>query len=331
LVTGATGFIGGRLTRRLVSEGFSVRCLVRDGSDVSQLEQLDVELAVGDLTLAPSLARAVAGCSYVCHCGAVVSDWATVREIKQTNVVGTRNLLEASVAAQVARFVHFSTTDVYGHPGLPGVDETHAPTRFRNWYAQTKLDAEREVRWTRTAHGLDAVVLRPATVYGPGSVDVVGEIARAIGNGTMLLIGNGRAVAGLCFIDNVVDAAILALAHDAAPGRAFTISDGLDVTWREFTDALANGLGFSRVRWSMPYSIAHRVGFSLELGYRILRMATGVSTRPLLSRQAVQVLGRDQDFSNHAARELLGWEPRVDYATGLEATIDWLKTEYLQR
>jgi nucleoside-diphosphate-sugar epimerase len=145
----------------------------------------------------------------------------------------------------------------------------------------------------------------------------------------MLLIDGGRAIAGLCFIDNLIDAAVLARDHEDALGQAFNISDGLDVTWREFTDGLAEGLGFSRVRWSVPYWLAHGVGFSLEHGYRALRRTTGISSPPLLSRQAVQVLGRNQDFSNRTARELLGWAPRVGYPAGLEATVDWLRSEYL--
>jgi ornithine--oxo-acid transaminase len=324
LVTGATGFIGGHLAQRLVAEGHQVRCLVRTTSDTTMVDDLDVEIAVGDLTDARSLARAAEGCRYVLHCGALVSDWATAKEIARINVVGTRNLLEASVNASVRRFIHFSTTDVYGYPGGTAIDETHIPTRFRNWYAQTKLAAEHEVRRVEKAHSLDAVILRPATVYGPRSIDVVGEIARAIRGGSMLLVDGGRAIAGLCYVDNLMDAAVLALHHDAARGQAFNASDGLDVTWREFTDGLAKGLGYSNVRWSLPYWVANGIGFSLEHGYRALRRTTRLTAPPLLSRQAVHVMGIDQDFSNAKARELLGWEPRVDYATGLAATLEWL-------
>jgi ornithine--oxo-acid transaminase len=327
LITGATGFIGGRLTQRLVAEGYQVRCLVRSSSDTSLLDELDVEIAVGDLTRASSLAAATAGSRYVFHCGALVSDWATAEEITSTNVQGTSNVLKACVDASVQRFVHFSTTDVYGYPGCAAIDETHVSTRFRNWYAQTKLAAEAEVRRVARAHELDAVILRPATVYGPRSTDVVGEIARAMRNGSMFLVGGGRSVAGLCYVDNLMDAAVLALRHDAAPGQAFNVSDGLDVTWKEFTDGLAQGLGCGQVRWSLPYWMANGIGFSLEHGYRFLRKTTRLTTPPLLSRQAVHVLGRDQSFSNRKARELLGWEPRVDYATGLEATVAWLQSE----
>ena len=247
------------------------------------------------------------------------------------NVEGTRNLLEACTGASVLRFVHFSTTDVYGHPGDAAVEETHTPSRFANWYAQTKLEAEAEVRRAEQAHPLDAVILRPATVYGPRSTDVVGEIAEAIRGRRMVLVDGGRAIAGLCYIDNLIDAAVLAGSHEAAPGQAFNITDGLDVTWRQFTDGLAQGLGCSEPRWSLPYWAANGLGVSLEHGYRFLRRTTRLETQPLLSRQAVHVLGRNQDFSNRKAREVLGWEPRVGYAAGLEATVAWLKSEYLAR
>jgi nucleoside-diphosphate-sugar epimerase len=331
LLTGGTGFIGGRLAERLVQEGNQVRCLVRSSSDTSRLDELKVEIAVGDLTSAGSLARAAEGCRYVVHCGALVSDWATAEEIRRINLEGTRNLLRASVDASVQRFLHFSTTDIYGYPGGAAIDETHAGTRFRNWYAHTKLAAELEVRRVATAHGLDAVILRPATVYGPGSTDVVGEIARAIRGRNMVLVDRGRAVAGLCYVDNLMDAAVLALRHETAPGHAFNVTDGLDTTWKEFTDGLAEGLGYPQVRWSLPYWMANGIGFSLEHGYRALRKTTRLRTPPLLSRQAVQVLGKNQDFSNTKARELLGWAPRIDYAAGLEATIAWLQTEHLKR
>ncbi len=321
LVTGATGFIGGRVATRLAKDGLSVRCLVRTTSDTSTLRKLDVELAVGDLTNASTVAGAAEGCRFVVHCGALVSDWATIDEIRRINVVGTRSVIEAAAAAGVERLVHISTTDVYGHPGGHGVEESHPQTRFGNWYAATKRAAEAEVRRGPVTH----VILRPATVYGPGSEDVVGEMARAMRARQMLLIDRGRANAGLSYVENVVDATVLALSSPRALGQAFNVTDGLDVTWDRFLGDLAEGLGFPPPRLSVPYGAAYALGFALEHGYRAVRGITGLRTRPLLSRQAVQVLGRSQDFSNRKAREELGWEPRVTYAAGLEATLAWLR------
>jgi nucleoside-diphosphate-sugar epimerase len=257
----------------------------------------------------------------------MVSDWAAVDEIRSVNVGGTQNLLAASVGASVERLIHFSTTDVYGYRGRETIDETYVGRRFSNWYAQTKLQAETEIRHAQMAHGLAAVILRPATVYGPRSQEVIGDIARAIRGGHMLLIDGGRRTAGLVYVDNLIDAAMLAARHDAAIGQAFNVTDQLDVTWRQFTDDLARGLGCAGARWSVPFGAANAIAFMLEHGYRLVRRATGVKTRPFLSRQAVHVLGTDQRFSSHKLRDVLGWEPRTSYATGLAATVAWLRSE----
>jgi nucleoside-diphosphate-sugar epimerase len=323
LLTGASGFIGGHVAERLVAEGFEVRCLVRPKSDTRLLEELGVELAVGTLADREALARAVTGCASVVHCAALVSDWGTAREIVDANVVGTRSLLAAAAHAGVARFVHLSTTDVYGYPGRPRVAEDFEPTRFANWYAQSKRDGERVVR--EAGPELATVILRPATVYGPRSQDVVGEIAKAIRRRHMLLIDHGRAVAGLCYVANLVDAVLLGLRSEVAVGEAFNVCDGLDVTWARFTADLAAGLSCHPPRLSMPFHLARAIGRGLEVTYRALRGLIGLRLPPLLSRQAVDVLGVDQDFSNRKARELLGWEPRVGYAAGLEATLAWLR------
>jgi nucleoside-diphosphate-sugar epimerase len=297
-----------------------VRALVRATSDTSGLA--GAQLAVGDLGDAASLARAAAGCASVVHCAALVSDWATVEEIAEVNVAGTARLLEACRGAGVGRLVHVSTTDVYGHPGGRAVDESWPLGGFANWYAQTKREADALVR----AAGLEAVIVRPATVYGPGSVDVVGQIADAVLGGHMLLVAHGRANAGLTYVANVADLVVLALDHPDAAGDTFNAADGLDVTWRRFIADLAAGLGGTAARWSLPYGLAAALGLGLEQGYRLTRRATGLTTAPLLSRQAVQLMGIDQDFSNARARERLGWVPRVGYTEGLAATLDWLRS-----
>jgi nucleoside-diphosphate-sugar epimerase len=319
LVTGATGFIGGHIARRLAADGRPVRALVRATSDTSGLA--GVELAVGDLADADSLRRATEGCSTAIHCAALVSDWATVEEIAGTNVAGTARLLDACRAAGVRRLVHLSTTDVYGHPGVPGVDETRPPGPVRNWYARTKLAAEALVR----DGDVPAVIVRPATVFGPGSVDVVGQIADAVIGGHMILIAQGRANAGLAYVDNVADLVVLALDHPDAAGATFNATDGLDVTWRRFVADLAAGLDGTPARWSLPYGLAEGIGFGLEHAYRLARRTTGLTLPPLLSRQAVQVMGITQDFAGARARERLGWTPRVGYAQALQATLAWLR------
>jgi nucleoside-diphosphate-sugar epimerase len=322
LLTGASGFIGGHLAKRLDHSGYELRCLVRANSDTTRLPQT-AELITGDLARPDTLTGAAEGCRFVVHCAALVSDWATTKEIARVNVEGTRNLLSSAAQAKVERFVHVSSTDVYGHPGTPDTDERHEPARLANWYSKTKALAEREVQ----ASSLSTTIVRPATVYGPGSKDVIGEIARAIRGGHMLLIGNGRTDAGLCYVENLVDAMMLAMRHARAGGEAFNVTDRLGVSWRTLTADLAQGLDARPPRFSLPYPVAYGLGALMEHGYRALRTATHLTTAPLLSRQAVQVLGVDQSFSNEKARKLLGWEPRFGYREGLEATLDWLRSD----
>ena len=330
LVTGASGFIGGHLVERLVRDGYQVRCLVRATSDTSRLEQLGVELAIGDLTNPRSLVRAAVGCTYVFHCGAMVSDWGTVEEIERINVTGTRELLKAAAEAGVVRFVHVSSTDIYGYPGRP-VDETHTGNGFRNWYSDTKRRAEDEVRRAETETRLETVILRPATVWGPRSTEVVGEFATALKGGYMLLVGGGRANAGLVYVDNLLDAAVLALRSEHAAGEAFNLVDGLDVSWRQFLDRLAAGIGAKPPRLNLPYPVASGLGRGMEGGYRFLRERTNLTMPVLLSRQAVQIMGLEQDFNTTKARSVLGWTPRVGYDAGLEATLAWLREEYFAK
>jgi nucleoside-diphosphate-sugar epimerase len=328
LVTGATGFIGSHVVQRLVIEGYQVRCLARPTSDTSMLAGIDLEFVRGDLTDARAVAGAAAGCDVVVHCGALVSDWAAVAEIRRINVGGTRNVLDAALAASVRRVVHISTTDVYGHPGGRDVDEQQPVAGFANWYAQSKREAEAEVRRLEGQAGPQVVILRPATVYGPGSKEVVGEMAKAIRRRQMLMIDGGRAVAGLVYIENVVDAVMLALGDNGA-GEAFNVTDGLDVTWKRFLADIAAGLGCAPPRWSIPYKVAGAIATTLEHGYRAVHSLTGFTSPALLSRQAVNVLGRDQAFSSLRIRETLGWQPRVAYAAGLEDTVAWLRNVYL--
>ena len=131
------------------------------------------------------------------------------------------------------------------------------------------------------------------------------------------------------YIDNLIDAALLALQHDDATGQAFNVSDGLDVTWREFTDGLARGLGRPEVRWSMPYRVANGVGFALEHGYRALRRATRHDVAAAALTPGGARDGPRPGLQCRKAREVLGWEPRVSYEDGLEKTLAWLQDEHL--
>ena len=322
LVTGATGFLGGRLAQILSAGGETVRILARPGRDLSHLDGTGVEVIAGDLADIGALKRAADGAGVIYHCAACSSDWAPRSVFVEANVTGVRNLLDAAASnRKLRRFVHVSTTDVYGYPEVP-CDETHPMRDAHLPYNSTKISGERLV-WDASREGMPATVVRPATIYGPRGTVFAAEIARHIRLGSMALIGGGRAAGGFCYVDNVVDAMLAAARSRAAEGEAYNVSDGTGGTWREYVDALADGLGFRRPWMDIPTPVAFALARGMEAGWSIL----GVRQRPLLTRHATYLFSRNQEFPNAKARRDLGFVPAVSFEEGIRRTVQWLRNQ----
>ncbi len=319
LVTGATGLIGSHLARRLAERGFPVRGLVRAGPARSGSLPNGVEPVEGDLDDAASLERAMHGVSHVFHCAGLVSDWGHAREFHRANVDGTRRVVEAAVAAGVRRFVHMSSAAVHGYRGRRPFVETSPQCDRGIPYIASKIAAEQVVLEAVRTRGLDAVMLRPVMVFGPGSKHYVAEIARHLREGSMILVDGGRHIAGLAYVENVVDACELAAASAAPAGTAWTVHDDSDVTWGEYIVRLADGINAPRPRWSLPSSLLYPLAVASELAGR----AAGRRDRPLLTRLAVLELGTEQRYDIRRARDELGYRPRVDFDTAMDRTIRW--------
>ena len=322
LVTGASGFLGGRLAEMLVERGEQVRVLARGSSDLRHLSHLQIQIVRGDLGDAAAFAEAVRGVRVIYHCAACSTDWAPTQTYIAANVMGTQSLLDAAVRADsVERFVHVSTTDVYGYPRVP-CDES-APRRDVGLpYNRTKIQGEEAVWRAHREHGLPVTVMRPATIYGPRGKDFVVEIAAMLRQRMMLLIDSGRARGGFTYVDNVATAMMDAAASPATLGRAYNITDGTGATWRAYTNALADALGYSRPWLTLPFPVATALGRTMEVPHRALKL----SGRPLLTRHAAYLLGRDQEFPAARAREDFGFAPRVSLAEGIEQSAAWLRS-----
>jgi nucleoside-diphosphate-sugar epimerase len=255
----------------------------------------------------------------VYHCAALASDWGTWDAFRAANVTGVRNLLEATLESDVTRFLHVSTTDVYGHPDYPA-DES-APHRTRGWpYGDTKVEGERLVWECQRQHGLPVTVVRPVNIYGPQSTSFVLEIVELLKSGSMVHIGRAGKPAGLAYVANVVDLMLKAAQNEASVGQAYNASDGSDVTWRQYVDRLAEIVGVPKPRLVIPYRVAYLVGWAMEGIYGALRL----KSRPLLTRMAVELFGTDQGFLVDKARRELGYEPQVDVDEGMRRVEAWL-------
>ena len=319
LVTGGSGFLGSHLVEALVERGESVRALVRPTSDTTLLDGLGADLVVGDLGDVQSLKLAVQGVERVYHCAALASDWADWEAFRATNVTGVRNLLDAACEGSVSKFVHVSTTDVYGHPDYPA-DET-APYRLRGWgYGDTKIEGERQVWTCRREHRLPITVVRPVNIYGPRSTSFVVEIVDLLKSGDMVHIDSGGKPAGLAYVGNVVDLILLAADSESSVGQPYNASDGSDVTWRQYVDRLAEIVGVRSPRMVIPYRLAYLAGWAMEKAYGVLRL----DSRPLLTRMAVELLGTHQGFPIDKARRELGYQPSVQFDEGMRRVEEWL-------
>ncbi|MEE4275810.1 MAG: NAD-dependent epimerase/dehydratase family protein [Thermoleophilia bacterium] len=323
LVTGATGFVGGAVARRLRSEGCTLRALVRRRSDASALSAAGCEVCRGDVTDAASVREAMDGVDAVVHCAALVSDWGARETFARVNVEGSRHVFDAALRSGVKRVVHFSTADVFGiYPDGRVVDDSFPLKRTGFLYSDTKAEADDMALAYAREQGLPVAVLRPLWVYGPGDRSFLPELVDAMRTRRMVFFGSPRNTIPLCYIDNLVDAVVLALTNDRAVGQGYLVCDGAVVSWRELTDLLADELDLPSVKLTIPLPLANAVAAVAEGLWRAARS----TKRPALTRYTLAFLGRDLRYSNGKISRELGFSPRVLPEEGLARSIEWLRS-----
>jgi nucleoside-diphosphate-sugar epimerase len=316
LVTGATGLIGGALARSLRESGEPVRALVRDLAVSEPMAQLGIELVEGDLSEPATLGPAVAGCAAVVHAAAAVSERLPRSVLWAANVDGTHHLARAALTAGVTRFVHVSSCAVYGSLQALGIDEDTPLRMGASDYHDSKVAAEHEL-WALAADGLPLVVARPSQVYGPSSENFTLRPLRALRHGRLYLIDGGRHYCKPVYLEDVTRGLRLCLEHPSAVGQAFNLTDDQPVTWRLFFGCYARMAGVGRLP-SLPYPVAWLAAAGLELAGYLRRRPTS------LTRRLVGSMRSSNSFSNRKARSLLGWQPRFDLGSGMQATEAWL-------
>ncbi|MEV0461540.1 NAD-dependent epimerase/dehydratase family protein [Nocardia tengchongensis] len=333
LVTGASGFLGGAIVRRLVRDGdYEVAILARPTSNLRDLaEVIDrVEVVTGDLTDAASLDRATKGVDVVFHSAARVDDRGTRDQFVAENVTATENLLRAAQRNGAARFVFISSPSaLMDRDGgdQNDIDESVPyPSRYLNHYSETKAAAERLVLASNTAD-FSTCALRPRAIWGAG--DRSGPIVRLLGRageGTLPDLSYGRQVyASLCHVDNIAEACVLAARSEQAGGKAYFIADAERTDVWGFLGEVATGLGYPKpTRQPNPRVLAAIVA-AIETVWRIPFVA--VRWSPPLSRYVVALMTRTATYDTTAAARDLGYHPIVDRDTGLAGFLTWLESQ----
>lgn len=319
LVTGATGFTGSVLVRKLCEAGAQVRAIARPSSRIESLQGLPVEWVRGDVFDPGTVARAVPGCTHVFHVAAAYREAGLSDETyRQVHVVSTQLLAEAAAREPgFQRFVHVSTVGVHGHIEHPPADETH-PFAPGDIYQRTKAEAELWLRDFAGARGLPFTIIRPAAIYGPGDRRLL-KVFRMAAKPVFILLGRGRCLYHLIHVEDLADAMIVAAVHPAAAGEAFICGNPEPVTLEQMGRVIAGALG-RRTRVvrlpAWPFFLAADV---CEALCRPLRLS------PPIYRRRVAFFTKDRAFNTRKLRDCLGFTPARSNEAGLIETARWYK------
>jgi nucleoside-diphosphate-sugar epimerase len=326
LVTGGSGFLGGAVVRRLVARGEAVRSLQRQDSPA--LRELGVDVVRADLADRDAVIQAAKGCDAVIHIAAKTGVWGPYADYYRANVLGTRNVLEACAANDIRRLVYTSTPSVIHAGGdVEGVDE-RAPlaTHFETAYPATKADAERLIL---AANGpeLGTVILRPHLIWGPDDPQLTARILARGKAGRLRLVGSGLKRIDSIYIDNAVDAHLLALDRIApgagCAGKAYFITQGEPMPQRDLINGILKAGGLPPCGKSISPKAAYAIGLVMEIIWRALNR----QDEPLMTRFIAKQLATAHWYDISAARRDLGYEPAISVAQGLQILEKSLRAE----
>lgn len=326
LVIGGGGFVGSAIVRQLVDNGDEVAVFGRN--QYPHLNKLDVHQFQGDILDSEILIRSMQGYDTVFHVAAKAGIWGPKNEFEQINVTGTRNVLGACFASRVKTLVYTSTPSVvFDRNSLNGADETTPyARRFLCYYASSKAMAEQMVL-TANSEILKTCAIRPHLVWGPGDPHLIPRLVERGRSRHLKIVGNGRNLVDISYIDNVAHAHVLAAnnlnSSATAAGNAYFISQGVPVNLWDWINDLFLRLDIEPVNRKIGYSTAYAIGTLMEGIY----MWFGMEKEPRMTRFLAEQLAKSHWFSIAKARRDLGYAPLVSTDQGLERVVEWLSDQ----
>lgn len=320
LVTGASGFIGGRFAARALEEGLDVRCTGRRLESMKWLSRRGAECVSADLLDARAARELARDCEAIVHCAGAVGTWGVYQHFHQANVTVTEHMLDSARRNGVRRFVHLSSPSIYfDGRDHRGIGEDFVPRRFFDHYGATKYLADQAV-FLAGRTGLEVIALRPRFVIGAGDASIFPRLLRAHRSDRLRIIGRGENRVDLTPVENVADAMLLALdAPPAALGQAYNISNGEPVLFWPTFNRLLHRLELPPLTRHVPFRLAYSLAALAE--WRAARLPG--RPEPEVSRLAMAVMARDFSLDIHAARKMLGYRPRISTDQGIEAFAAW--------
>jgi nucleoside-diphosphate-sugar epimerase len=323
LVTGGTGFTGSYLVRRLLEQGNDV--LVVDnqpGMFHDELRDRGAKITIGSVADRDLMDRMVKGCDVVHHLAAAFRRVDLPKHVYwDVNVNGTRYLLEAAGKHKVQKFVYCSTCGVHGNVRNPPAAET-APITPADFYQYTKYEGEK-VAQEFIKQGLDVAILRPAAIYGPGDPERWAMLFKRVATGRFLMLGKGEVTYHPLYIDNLIDAFMLAMEKEESCGQTYLIADEHYYSINDIVKAVAEVLSMDVTIIHVPYWPAWVAAVATEGASKVLHI------QPPLFRRRIDWFKQNRAFDISKARRELGYKPRVDLHTGLTNTAKWYEEVHL--
>ena len=317
-LTGASGYTGGHILKRLLARGDAVKALVREASITPELEASGAEIVTGILGNADDARRLVGGCDAVMHVAAVYRTAGHPDSYyREINVEGTRKLLLAAAAARVGRFVHTSTVGVHGDVKNPPADE-NAPISPSDIYQETKAEADAMAREFGRTHKIEVAIVRPGAIYGPGETRLL-KVFRGIARGRYAVVGTGKPHYHLVYIDDLVDGFLLALDRPEAAGETFIIAGPRSLSQDDLAREVAQATGGSVWPFHIPAWPIQRLGDLVEA------ICVPLGIEPPIHRRRVDFWVKNRSFSIEKARRVLGYDPKVDATEGIRRTALWYR------
>ena len=314
LITGGTGFLGSNVAVRLHEMGHSVLLLGRDVVKGRELEAQGFEFCQADITDADAIQEACAGQDCVIHCAGYAADHGEYDLFYRINVEGTRNVVQACRSNHVKHLVNISTPGVYfNFKDRLNIKETDPlPEKQATPYADTKLRAE-EIIDEAVCEGLSAISLRPRAIIGPGDNIYLPAMLEKVKHGCFPMAGGGRALVDVIYIDNMVDAVVLAMeAKPGLSGEKFNITNGEPIMFRELVGKLFDSMQQDIRFINLPVAPLYAIATFLEWVYAGLR----IESKPFVTRYSVGLVATSQTHDIGKARELLGFRPKVSIDEG---------------
>ena len=322
LVTGATGFLGGALARRLHGIGWDVTALGRNALKLEQLESEGIRTYQIDLTDKTALADACKDQEIVFHCAAFPSPWGNFEKFYQANIFGTRNVIHGCEEHKVKRLVYVSTPSLYfDYTSRTDVKETDTLPEPISNYSATKILAEQELDEAH-ARGLATIAIRPRAIFGPGDTVIFPRLIPRLQSGRLPILGDGENIVDLTYIDNVVDALLLCAESPANTlGKKYNISNGEPIQIWKLIERICDELQLPHPARRISRQTALVAASVLEAVYTMLP----THPEPPLTRVSVSMMANSTTLDISAAKNELGYRPKISVEEGVQRFLKWWK------